>query len=80
MTPGGGASEDLGPAQETLRDAVVQAGGSENEGSARQKKLLPVTNRLDKEGIFVQIRWRHCNKTNNIQCCQYHALVRILPD
>ena len=44
------------------------------------KKLLHVTNRLYKEGIFVQIRWTHCNKTNNFQCCQYHPLIRILPE
>ena len=44
------------------------------------EKLLHVTNLLYKKGIFVQIRWTHCNKTNNIHCCQYPALVRILPE
>jgi hypothetical protein len=44
------------------------------------ENLLHVTNPLYKQGIFVQIRWTHCNKTSNIQCCQYPALVRILPE
>ena len=39
-----------------------------------------MTNPLYKEGIFVQIRWTRCNKTYNIQCCQYPALIRILPE
>jgi hypothetical protein len=39
-----------------------------------------VTNRLYKEGNFVQICWTRCNKTSNIQCCQYSALIRILPE
>jgi hypothetical protein len=34
---------------------------------------------LYKMGILVQMRWTRCNKTNNFQCCQYHALIRILP-
>src|ERR1039457_4407781 len=42
--------------------------------------LSHVTNLLYKQGIFVQIRWTHCNKTNNFQCCQYHTLIRILPE
>ncbi len=29
---------------------------------------------------FCPIRWTRCNKTDQIQCCQNHALVRILPD
>jgi len=44
------------------------------------QKLLHVTKRLSKEGIFVQIPWAHCNKTNRLQCCQYHTLIRVLPD
>src|SRR6266849_10993136 len=60
-------------------DAVVQASGSEMKFSI-PKKLSHVTNRLYKQGIFVQIRWTHCNKTSNIQCCQYPALIRIPPD
>ena len=32
-------------------------------------KLLHVTNPLYKKGIFVQIRWTRCNKTNN-----FHAV------
>jgi len=43
-------------------------------------KLLHVTNLLSKEGISVQIRWTYCNKANNFQCCQYHSLIRVLPD
>jgi len=39
-----------------------------------------VTNPLYKVGIFVQICWTHCNKTNKFQCCQYYALIRILPE
>src|ERR1039457_7459177 len=42
--------------------------------------LSHVTNLLYKQGIFVQIRWTHCNTTNNFQCCQYHTLIRILPE
>jgi hypothetical protein len=45
-----------------------------------KENLLHVTNQLYKQGIFVQIRWTRCNKTYNIQCCQHHALIRILPD
>ena len=44
------------------------------------KKLSHVTNWLCKEGIFAQMRWTHCNKDNNIQCCQHPALIRILPE
>jgi hypothetical protein len=44
------------------------------------RNLLHVTNQLYKEGILVQIRWMLCNKTSNLQCCQYHALIRILPE
>src|SRR4029077_18630939 len=51
-----------------------------NEEGRHSEKLLHVTNRLYKEGIFVQIRWTRCNKTYNIQCCQYPTLVRILPE
>ncbi len=44
------------------------------------QKLLHVTNRLYKEGIFVQISWTHCNQTNDLQCCQHHSLIRVLPE
>ena len=30
--------------------------------------------------IISQMHWIYCNKTNNLQCCQYRALIRILPD
>ena len=70
---------DLGIRKNREEDAVVQTGDIEMKVGI-PKKLLHVTNRLYKEGIFVQIRWTHCNKTNNFQCCQYHALIRILPD
>jgi len=43
-------------------------------------KLLHVTNLLSKEGIFVPIRWTYCNKIINLQCCQYHTLIRVLPE
>ena len=43
-------------------------------------KLLHVTNLLSKEGISVQIRWTYCNRAINFQCCQYHSLIRVLPD
>ena len=43
-------------------------------------KLLHVTNLLPKEAIFVPIRWTYCNKIINLQCCQYHTLIRVLPD
>jgi len=76
----GGEQENLGPRKRNRKgDAVVQTGASELKFSI-PKKLSHVTNPLYKEGIFVQIRWTHCNKTSNIQCCQYPALVRILPD
>jgi len=44
------------------------------------RKLLHVTNRLSKVGVFVQIRWTYCSKTNNFHCCQCWHLIRILPD
>jgi tetratricopeptide (TPR) repeat protein len=46
-------------------------------GEVPSEDLSHVTNPLYKEGIFVQIRWTNCNKTNNFQCCQYYALIRI---
>ena len=49
-------------------------------GAAASKNLLHVTNRLYKEGMFVQIRWMHRNKTSNFQCCQCHTLIRVLPE
>lgn len=45
-----------------------------------QTKLLHVTNRLYKEDTSVQLRWTCCNKTNNFQCCQYNAMIRVLPE
>jgi hypothetical protein len=75
-----GEEEDFGaPHKNREGDGVVQTGGSEMKFSI-PKNLSHVTNRLYKQGIFVQIRWTHCNKTSNIQCCQYPALIRILPE
>ena len=44
------------------------------------RNLTHVTNPLSNRGIFVQIRWMHCNKSNKFQCCQYPAVIRILPE
>ena len=49
-------------------------------GEVPSEYLSHVTNPLYKVGIFVQICWTHCNKTNKFQCCQYYALIRILPE
>src|SRR4051794_31445737 len=58
----------------------TRAGRANGLSSHGSLNLLHVTNRLYKEGIFVQIRWTRCNKTSNIQCCQYPLLIRILPE
>jgi hypothetical protein len=71
---------DLGIHRNREEDAVVQTGGIEMRVGILKENLLHVTNQLYKQGIFVQIRWTRCNKTYNIQCCQHHALIRILPD
>jgi hypothetical protein len=60
---------------------LSQTGYSPNDGGEVPSETMShVTNLLYKEGIVVQIRWTHCNKTNNFQCCQYNALIRILPE
>ena len=44
------------------------------------RNLLHVTTPLSNRGIFVQICWTRCNKTNIFQCCQYPGVIRILPE
>jgi hypothetical protein len=58
---------------------VVLTAGSEMKVQ-HSKNLLHVTNPLYKVGIFVQMCWTYCNKTSNFQSCQYHTLIRILPE
>src|SRR4051794_21783599 len=44
------------------------------------QSLLHATNPVSKLAISVQIPWTPCNKTNNLQSCQHHPLIRILPE
>ena len=53
---------------------------NEMRSSPSKSKLLHVTNQLYKEGIFAQMRWTYCNKTNNFKCCQYRYLIRVIPE
>jgi len=58
------------PQRRLLRDSKVRI----------VKNLLHVTNQLYKEGILGQIRWKYCNRIHNFQCCQYHTMIRVLPE